>query len=179
MRKWLIVIVSLTALDLATKLETQYSGAAAEGGGPSVGTDITIWADEQTNALVITAPPKVMRSMMSVIDKLDIRRAQVMVEAIIVEVSADKSAELGITWAVFNDGSLAAVTNFPGLTPGVVGLAGAIEGEAVEAATNVIGDGTPESCTSQAVVSAVAAGGIITFEMRLPWLAVRAFSRSR
>jgi len=128
------------ALELATKLETQYSGPPTEG-APASSTDITIWADEQTNALVITAPPKIMRSMMSVIDKIDIRRAQVMVEAIIVEVSAQKSAELGITWAAFNDGTVAAATNFPALTPGVVGLAGAISGEAPEAAANAIADG--------------------------------------
>lgn len=111
------------SLDLATKLQAQYSGAgASEGGPPGTTTDISIWADEQTNALVITAPPKTMRSMMAVIDKIDIRRAQVLVEAIIVEVSTDKSRELGITWAVFNESSAAGATNF-GLTPGILGLA--------------------------------------------------------
>jgi general secretion pathway protein D len=128
------------ALELASKLEAQYSGSTAEG-VPASATDITIWADEQTNALVITAPPKIMRSMNSVVDKIDIRRAQVMVEAIIVEVSVSKAAELGITWAAFNDGTIAAATNFPALTPGVVGLAGALSGEAPEAAASAIADG--------------------------------------
>ncbi len=59
--------------------------AAPAGQGQS-----TILADPGTNALVITAPPKVMRSLMAVIDKLDIRRAQVLVEAIIVEVCAEQ-----------------------------------------------------------------------------------------
>jgi general secretion pathway protein D len=123
------------ALDLATKLETQYNRTTtgAEGGN-QIGSDITIWADEQTNALVITAPPKTMRAMMGVIDKIDIRRAQVLVEAIIVEVSAQKSAELGITWAVYNQGNIAAATNFPGLVPGVVGLAGVLDGAAEDVA---------------------------------------------
>ena len=67
---------------------------------PAQRGEVSIWADEATNALIITAPPKVMKSMMTVIDKLDIRRAQVLVEAIIVEVSSDKAAELGVTWAV-------------------------------------------------------------------------------
>jgi len=57
-----------------------------------------IQADESTNALVITAPPEEMRVIRAVIDKLDIRRAQVLVEAIIAEVSNDLSAELGIRW---------------------------------------------------------------------------------
>jgi general secretion pathway protein D len=123
------------ALDLATKLETQYNRTTTgPEGGNQIGSDITIWADEQTNALVITAPPKTMRAMMGVIDKIDIRRAQVLVEAIIVEVSAQKSAELGITWAVYNQGNIAAATNFPGLVPGVVGLAGVLDGAAEDVA---------------------------------------------
>lgn len=130
------------ALDLATKLESQYSGEPAEEGGPPTSTtEITIWADEQTNALVITAPPKTMRSMMSVIDKIDIRRAQVLVEAIIVEVSADKSAELGITWAAYNEGDFAGGTNFSGLTPGVVGLGSALGDNATATIADVVTDG--------------------------------------
>jgi general secretion pathway protein D len=135
------------AIELATKLESQYSGGGpggAEGApaGPPGMSDITIWADEQTNALVITAPPKTMRSMMSVIDKIDIRRAQVLVEAIIVEVSAEKGAELGITWAAYNEGDFAGGTNFDSV-PGVVGLGTALQGEGDDAASiaDVIVDG--------------------------------------
>ncbi|MES9938433.1 MAG: type II secretion system secretin GspD, partial [Sedimenticola sp.] len=57
-----------------------------------------IEADETTNALVITAPPTLMTSLKSVITRLDIRRAQVMVEGIIAEVSYDRAKELGIEW---------------------------------------------------------------------------------
>jgi len=57
-----------------------------------------IQADESTNALVITAAPTVFRSLKSVIAQLDVRRAQVMVEAIIAEVSSDRAAELGVQW---------------------------------------------------------------------------------
>jgi len=53
-----------------------------------------------------------LNSLMSVIDKLDIRRAQVIVEAIIVEVSADKSAELGVNWLVDGSNSDDAVGGF-------------------------------------------------------------------
>ena len=69
---------------------------AAAGGDKSV----TIWAEPQTNALVVTAPPKVMRSINSIVDRLDIRRAQVMVEAILVEMSVDKARDLGVNWIV-------------------------------------------------------------------------------
>ena len=93
---------------IAAKLKEQVQGAtaaatAAAGATASADRGTVIWADPGTNALVITAPAKTMNSLMAVIDKLDIRRAQVIVEAIIVEVSADKSAELGVNWLV--DGS--------------------------------------------------------------------------
>ncbi len=72
--------------------------AAAKPAGP--GSDIIIQADQNTNALVITAPVDVFRSLKSVIQKLDVRRAQVIVEAVIAEVSSDSTRELGVQWAV-------------------------------------------------------------------------------
>ncbi len=59
---------------------------------------IDIQADEATNALVITAPPDHFRSLEQVIKQLDIRRAQVLIETVIAEVSEDLSAELGVQW---------------------------------------------------------------------------------
>jgi general secretion pathway protein D len=101
---------------IAAKLKEQISGAAASASSGAAGAQTPasqsekgtiIWADPATNALVITATPKVMRSLMSVIDKLDIRRAQVLVEAIIVDVDLSKSASLGVNWAVYGQGSTA------------------------------------------------------------------------
>ncbi|MGD8629563.1 MAG: type II secretion system secretin GspD [Gammaproteobacteria bacterium] len=57
-----------------------------------------IQADESTNALVITAPPDIMRTLKRVISQLDIRRAQVLVEAVIAEVGADTTRDLGVQW---------------------------------------------------------------------------------
>ena len=93
---------------IAAKLKEQIgatggSAPGAAGASASAERSTTIWADPGTNALVVTAPAKQMNSLMSIVDRLDIRRAQVIVEAIIVEVSADKAAELGVNW-VF-DGS--------------------------------------------------------------------------
>ncbi|MDP2325965.1 MAG: type II secretion system secretin GspD [Gammaproteobacteria bacterium] len=140
------------AVDLATKLQSQYSGggaqatAAKDAAPPTERGEVSIWADESTNALIITAPPKIMKSMMGVIDKLDIRRAQVMVEAIIVEVKSDRAAELGVTWAV-GDGDLdtaIGVTKFDNTT-GVIGIGGAIlggaDGGVAGAAGSLIGSG--------------------------------------
>jgi general secretion pathway protein D len=64
-----------------------------------------VLSDPATNSLIIMAPPKVMRAIMEVVDKLDIRRAQVLVEAVIVEVNADKTSDLGVNWAAWSNGS--------------------------------------------------------------------------
>ena len=103
---------------ISAKLREQIQGitAAAQGGGAggaagggpapppvaqgAIDRSIGIWAEPETNALVVTAPPKIMRSVMAIVDRLDIRRAQVLVEAILVEVSGDKSMDLGVNWAV-------------------------------------------------------------------------------
>jgi general secretion pathway protein D len=101
---------------IATKLKEQISatvaittgappagGAAQSSVAASADRTTTIWAEPETNALVITAPAKVMRSLMAVVDRLDIRRAQVLIEAIIVDVSVNKNAELGVNWAVWSE----------------------------------------------------------------------------
>jgi len=97
---------------IAAKLKEQAQGVAAAAGGGAPGgaagagggdRSILIWAEPETNAIVVTAPPKVMRSLMQVVDKLDIRRAQVMIEAMLVEVTADATRDLGVNWII--DGS--------------------------------------------------------------------------
>jgi general secretion pathway protein D len=98
---------------LAAKLKEQSGAAVAAAGGAAaaqaaaapggVDKSVTIWAEPETNALVVTAPPKTMRSLMSVVDRLDVRRAQVVIEAMLVEVSNDASRDLGVNWVV--DGS--------------------------------------------------------------------------
>ncbi|WP_286890252.1 type II secretion system secretin GspD [Achromobacter sp. UBA2119] len=62
------------------------------------GGGATIQADPATNSLIISAPEPLYRSLREVIDQLDQRRAQVLVESLIVEVSEEKAAEFGIQW---------------------------------------------------------------------------------
>jgi general secretion pathway protein D len=57
-----------------------------------------IQPDAATNSLIITAPEPVYRSLRATIEKLDVRRAQVMIESLIVEVTQDKAAEFGVQW---------------------------------------------------------------------------------
>jgi len=64
-------------------------------GGGSAGF---IQADASTNTLIITAPENVYRNLRAVIDQLDVRRAQVYIESLIVEVTSDKASEFGVQW---------------------------------------------------------------------------------
>jgi general secretion pathway protein D len=61
-----------------------------------------VQADAATNTLIITASDPVYNNIRSVIEKLDVRRPQVFVEALIVEVTADKAAEFGVQWQSIN-----------------------------------------------------------------------------
>lgn len=74
------------------------SGANAAGANNAPSTGGQIQADPATNSLIITASEPQYRQIRAVIDKLDARRAQVFVESLIAEVSADKAAEFGIQW---------------------------------------------------------------------------------
>jgi general secretion pathway protein D len=103
------------------------AGAGGDSGGGSAtislaGGTATIWADKATNALVITAGQRTLRAVNAVIDKLDIRRAQVLVQAIIVSVSVDKTADLGINWVVDATKSAAALGGFIAPIGGVSGI---------------------------------------------------------
>ena len=101
-------------------------GGVVPGGAPvstnAAGSGINIQADESINALVITAPQDVFQSLQSVISQLDVRRAQVLVEAIIVEVISSRAAELGIQWGTFDRSAGGSkpigITNFNNGSPG-------------------------------------------------------------
>jgi len=84
---------------------------------------ISIEADERMNALIISAPTSVLNGLKRVIKQLDIRRAQVLIEAIFVEIAADKAAELGVEWGVSSAGG-AGIVNFSGAIPTIIGNVG-------------------------------------------------------
>lgn len=74
------------------------SSTATAGGAAFNQNGISIQADATLNALIITAPDPLYNNIRAVIEKLDIRRPQVYVEALVVELSSDKAAEFGIQW---------------------------------------------------------------------------------
>lgn len=60
---------------------------------------ISIDASKSSNAIVMTGPPDMLDNMQAIINKLDVQRAQVLVEALIVEVSSDVANDLGVAWS--------------------------------------------------------------------------------
>lgn len=106
------------------------SGNLGSSNQPSTGGQIQ--ADPSTNSLIISASPPVYRQLRAVIDQLDGRRAQVLVESLIVEVTANKLAQFGVQWQSLlgNNGSTMGVignnsgtsgANILGVTAGLIG----------------------------------------------------------
>lgn len=88
-----------------------------------------IQADAATNSIIITAPDAIYNNLRAALDKLDVRRAQVYVEALIAEITADKAAELGIQWQDLNglgktNAQAFGGVNFGGAGQNIVGIAG-------------------------------------------------------
>jgi len=104
------------ASDLAELLKGLMGDISNEGakaqGQPK--TDASVYADESLNALVVRAEPSVIQELEGIVAQLDVRRAQVLIEAAIVEISDDNANALGIQWALFDKGSSipGALTNF-------------------------------------------------------------------
>lgn len=114
--------------EIKQKEEAVASGRGGAGGGATTQKSLySVQFHEATNALVLTAPPDIMREFDSVIRSLDIRRKQVHVEAIIVEISDTQAKELGIQWLFSPAGSgtqPAGIINFNNTSPTIGQLAG-------------------------------------------------------
>lgn len=93
---------------LGSNSSTTTTSSAPQNTATSVnigGVTVMIQADSTTNSLIINAPDHVYNNLRAVIDRLDVRRAQVYIEAMIAEVNASKAAELGVQWAAAGGGS--------------------------------------------------------------------------
>lgn len=109
------------------------AGATSPSSGGAGGGPATIQAHDHTNSLIISAPPAIFRSLAAVVRQLDVRRAQVLIEAIIAEVADSTASEIGVQWFTApqrSDGSLGqgviGGTNFvgPNGNSSLLGLAG-------------------------------------------------------
>ncbi|MEK1907205.1 MAG: type II secretion system secretin GspD [Pseudomonas sp.] len=110
---------------------------AAEGGGEAGSTgkpkQMLIRADESLNALVILADPETVTMLEDIVRQLDVPRAQVLVEAAIVEISGDIRDALGVQWAAKSDNAIGGV-NFANTGISIGTVINALQDEAVPAA---------------------------------------------
>ncbi|WP_246262004.1 type II secretion system secretin GspD [Thiomicrorhabdus cannonii] len=116
---------------------------------------ISIEADERMNALVISAPPAMVNALKDVVKQLDVRRAQVLIEAIFVEVSENKAAELGVEWGAYgpNGGGL---VNFSGTLPALLSANPATQIAAIgKGITTGLGEATSEGYGWGALIRAL------------------------
>jgi len=119
----------------AIKAEAKNVGAGGAGG--AAGDSVNVQADEESNALIISAPASIFPSLRAVIQQLDIPRAQVHIEAIIAEVSLATSKELGVQWLLREDGTAVGASTFSSFGTSIGGV---IEGIA-DNALDIIPDG--------------------------------------
>jgi len=111
-------------------------GAGAPG-RPGAAPASLVQADEPTNSIIINASDTVYNNLRTVIEQLDIRRPQVYVEALIVEMTTDSADELGVQWAAattVGSNTVGAAANFPSAAPSLAVAAAAQSGGAAAAA---------------------------------------------
>ncbi|MEM1087816.1 MAG: type II secretion system secretin GspD [Pseudomonadota bacterium] len=135
-----IPLKNAVAEDIVPILEKIGASMAAKSApGEEFLSAATIAHHEPTNSLVISAPPESLLAMERVVDALDRRRAQVLVEAIIVEVSDDTARELGVEFLLSGTGESEVPflsTNFSRSAPNLLALGGALADPSVFGGTN-------------------------------------------
>ena len=114
--------------EVLTKIVSNLSKLGPGGGkGDTASASATVEADEDTNALLITAEGDTLNSLLDVVDRLDIRRAQVLIEAIIVEMQDGAALDLGVAWMFRNNKGAYGASEGGGGAVSAAALGGAIE----------------------------------------------------
>ncbi|PHV10168.1 type II secretion system protein GspD [Chitinimonas sp. BJB300] len=107
---------------------------SSTGGGGQISPGVAVQGDPTTNSLIVTAPDNVYNNIRAVIDRLDVRRAQVYVEALIAEVNVSKVGEFGVQWlagGIRGDVAAGGVSNLGKETSSITSMAAAIKTKAV------------------------------------------------
>ena len=118
------------ATKLAEMLKNLMGEASGSGDEAKVKGDIGIHADEDLNALVVRAEPSILKEVQELVNSLDVRRAQVLIESAIIEVTGDTSDALGVQWVRGDLDSPVAGTNFNNAGPGLATIAtGVVTGD--------------------------------------------------
>lgn len=124
------------------KAQEQKQKTAGGGAQTSSQPGIDVISDKALNALIVTAPPKPLSEIRQIIKELDVRRAQVLVQGIIAELSSSSAAQLGISWAALSSGA-AGVSNFPNGISSLAQLAQSVSGSASTGTTGTTGLNLP------------------------------------
>lgn len=112
--------------EAAEVFSSNNSVVPAGGSGTSVGgRPFSIIADETQNAVIVNAAPELMFEIEEAVNQLDNRRAQVLIQAAIVEISGDDATQLGVQWALGNANSGYSVVNFNNVGASAATIAGA------------------------------------------------------
>jgi general secretion pathway protein D len=116
--------------DASSTLSGNNSAAGSTTGSSGSGTGIggrpfSIIADETQNAVIVNAAPELMFEIEDAVNQLDNRRAQVLIQAAIVEISGDDATQLGVQWALGNANSGYGVVNFNNVGASAAALAAA------------------------------------------------------
>ena len=125
--------------------------AAATGAGPIGARNAVVTGFEGANAIVISATPDIQRTLGEVIRQLDVRRQQVLVEAIIVEISDQAAQRLGVQ--LFLSGLRGsnipfAITNYSNIVPNIGTIAGAVAARELGGSTTTVTTGTGSTTTT-------------------------------
>jgi len=138
---------------VSTEPPRQAAGAVtATGGAPPIGSrGAVVTRFEGANAIVISASPDVQRTLGELIRQLDVRRQQVLVEAIIVEISDSAARQLGVQLFLsgLNGSNIPfAITNYSNITPNIGSIAGAIAARELGGSTTTVNTGTGSTTTT-------------------------------
>ena len=159
-----IRVISLNnakAIDIVPVLERLGGALSEQANLEAGGSDApTISAHEPTNSIVISADYEMLEAMERVVAALDVRRPQVMVEALVVEMSDDAVDELGLQFVVSGtDGSIPfATTNYSRSAPNMLALTGALAG-AGELSDDVASDLQSSAISSLLGLEGISIGG--------------------
>ncbi|MGP1281574.1 MAG: type II secretion system secretin GspD, partial [Parasphingopyxis sp.] len=123
--------------------------AEAVGGRP--GQRVIVTGYEGANAIIISAPPEMQRTLGELVRQLDTRRDQVLVEAIIVEISDAAARELGVQFLFGGEDVPFAVTNYSNVQPRILDIAGGLLADEIDQTTTVINGDVVTTTTNSAV----------------------------
>lgn len=125
--------------------------SAGGGGFTRPGQEVIVTGYEGANAIIISAPPEMQRTLGELVRQLDTRRDQVLVEAIIVEISDQAARELGVQFLFGGEDVPFAVTNYSNVSPNILDLAGGLLADDLDRTTTVINGDTVTTTENSSV----------------------------